>query len=60
MSRTKDQWIEETGGFRLGETPEQFKKRTLEINNLRAAVQAGTASAEDVNLLAALMGSDTE
>ena len=27
MSRTKDQWLEKTGGFRIGESPEEFAKR---------------------------------
>jgi len=36
MSRSKDFWIEETGGFRFFETPEEFHQRHKRITVLRA------------------------
>lgn len=53
MSRSKDQWIEETGGFRFGESDAQFLARTARIQELRAKPNL---SAGDVNELARLLG----
>ena len=39
MSRTKDQFIEKTGGFRLGETEAQFHARTAEIERLETSLK---------------------
>ncbi|HEY4939995.1 MAG TPA: hypothetical protein VII56_01100 [Rhizomicrobium sp.] len=36
MSRTKDQWIERTGGFRAGESNAEFLARSEEIEKLEA------------------------
>ena len=33
--RAKERFIEETGGFRIGESPEQFELRQKEIQALR-------------------------
>lgn len=58
MSRTKDQWLQETGGFRLFETQEQFSQRTEEITVLRKAISDGHASYGDIFKLAELLGTD--
>ena len=58
MSRTKDQWLEETGGFRIGESPEQFKQRTKEIARLKKAIEDGKATPPDVEALAKLVGTE--
>jgi hypothetical protein len=34
MSRTKDQWLERTGGFRVGESDADFLGRAKEIETL--------------------------
>ena len=41
MSRTKDQWIERTGGMRLFETPEMFRGRIVEIRRLEKLFKTG-------------------
>lgn len=56
MSRTKDQWIEEMGGFRFGESQEMFQKRGERIAALREKAKVGTLTAQDVNELATLIG----
>lgn len=58
MSRTKEQWLQETGGFRFSEAPEQFRQRTEEIAVLRKAISNGQASYDDVCKLAELLGTD--
>ena len=60
MGRTKDQWIQETGGFRIGETPEQFQKRVAEISRLRKKIADGGASATDIDVLGALLGTEDD
>ncbi len=35
MSRTKDQWLEETGGFVLGESDNEFQTRQWKIRKIR-------------------------
>jgi hypothetical protein len=40
MSRTKDQWIEATGGFRLGESPKEFSARAARISRLEKQLKA--------------------
>jgi len=59
MSRTKDQWIEETGGFRLGESQEMFQKRVGRIQALQEKAKAGTLTVADVDELATLKGVDS-
>ncbi len=56
MGKTKEQWIQNTGGFRIGESQEQFRQRTLEIEKLRIAIKAGKATVKDVEKLSELMG----
>lgn len=34
MGRSKDQFIEKTGGFRFSESPAEFQARAAEIENL--------------------------
>ena len=58
MSQTKDQWLKETGGFRIGESPVQFKHRTAEIARLRKKIADGKADIPDVEKLAQLLGTD--
>lgn len=58
--RPKDQWLEMTGGFRLGETPEQFENRQREIHALRNRIAQGKAKARDTDRLASLLGTDED
>lgn len=60
MSRTKDQWIEETGGFRLGESPEMFQARVARIQALNEQAKSGKLTAADVDELARLKGRDQD
>ena len=56
MSRSKDQFLEQTGGFRFGETAPEFKARTERIQALYAKRDDGSLTAGDVNELARLLG----
>ena len=58
MSRTKDQWLRETGGFRFGETDAEFQHRTAEISRLRKKIEDSEANAADVAMLARLLDTD--
>ncbi|MES9866352.1 MAG: hypothetical protein ABW157_13515 [Candidatus Thiodiazotropha sp. LLP2] len=58
--RPKDQWLEMTGGFRLGETQEQFQNRQTEIHTLRNRIAQGKAGVRDVERLSHLLGTDQE
>lgn len=42
MSRSKDFWMEETGGFRFFETPAEFTARYRRIQSLRARIHTLT------------------
>ena len=42
MSGTKAQWLEKTGGFRIGESPGEFAKR------VKKKLGAGTAKAKAI------------
>jgi len=55
MSRTKNQWLKETGGFRIGESPVQFKHRTTDIALLRKKIADGRADVPDVEKLNRLL-----
>lgn len=59
MSRTKDQWLAETGGFRLGESDAQFHARLAEVRDIRSKP---ALSAADIERLAELagVGDDTD
>jgi len=51
MSRTKDQWIAQTGGIRAGESDRQFKTRQKKIQALEERLkkcEAGSAEIERV------------
>jgi hypothetical protein len=56
----KDQWLEMTGGFRFGETPEQFQHRQAEIHTLRNRIAQGQATPSGVNRLSHLLGTDQD
>ncbi|AZZ94720.1 hypothetical protein EUZ85_30015 [Hahella sp. KA22] len=58
--RPKDQWLEMTGGFRFGETPEQFQHRQAEIHALRNRIAQGQATPNDVGRLSHLLGTDQD
>lgn len=42
MSRTGNQWIERTGGFRPGESQTEFLGRTAQIKKLEKLLVSGT------------------
>ena len=56
VSVTKDQWLEETGGFRPFETDEQFLARAARIGKLRAEIKEGLGSYRKITELARLLG----
>ena len=56
MSRTKEQWLAETGGFRIGESAEDFQQRCWKIRKIRNFIAKGVATAEDIDELATLLG----
>ena len=41
MSRSKDQWMRDGGGFRLAETPEQLQARLAKIKELEVSLKTG-------------------
>jgi hypothetical protein len=49
-----------TGGFRFGETPEQFQSRQREIHAIRNRLADGKANADDIDQLARLLGTDAD
>jgi len=49
-----------TGGFRFGETPEQFQLRQAEIHALRNRIAQGQATPNDVDRLSHLLGTDQD
>ena len=56
MSRSGEQWIEETGGFRFGESPEQFQHRVRAIEVLTKKLKSGNGTEKDLQLLCGLKG----
>ncbi len=59
-ARPKGQWLEMTGGFRIGESQEQFKNRQLEIHALRNRIAQGNHTIKDIDQLSRLLGSDQD
>lgn len=53
--RPKDQFIEMTGGFRLGESKEAFQNRQTEIHAIRNRLASGLAFPEDSDRLYQLL-----
>ncbi len=60
MSRTKEQWLRETGGFRFGETPEQFEARSEEIERISRRIADGSFTPDDIDRLAELRGTEDD
>lgn len=58
--RPKDQLIQMTGGFKLGETPEQFQNRQAEIHAIRNRIAKGEAAVKDLDRLSHLLGTNDE
>lgn len=56
MGKTKQQWIEETGGFRIGESQTQFEQRLWRIRKIRNDIEKGVATPDHINELAKLLG----
>jgi hypothetical protein len=54
----KEQFIEATGGFRLGESPAQFKKRQAEIGRIERQILSGHFSEKNQRRLCELKGID--
>lgn len=46
--QSKERFIEETGGFRIGESPEQFQHRVKEIEALTKKLISGKLSFSQV------------
>jgi|GEM_PF-917288 len=58
--RPKDQFLAMTGGFRFGETPEQFQSRQREIHAIRNRLADGKANVDEIGRLARLLGTDAD
>ncbi len=56
--RLKDQFLEMTGGFRLGETRDQFQNRQAEIHTIRNRIADGKAKPRDIGRLSFLLGEE--
>lgn len=54
--RPKDQWLEMTGGFRIGENAELFKMRQSEIHDIRNRIAQGNFTQEHIERLSVLLG----
>jgi hypothetical protein len=50
MSRSKEQFIEETGGFRFGESEADFLARTRRIQELTKKLLSGVTSEQVENI----------
>lgn len=60
MSRTKDQWLKNTGGFRIGESKEEYLKRQQQIAEIKNLLSESKATPEDIEILSALLGNPEE
>ncbi len=58
--RPKDQWLEMTGGFRFGESTEQFQNRQTEVHTLRNRIAEGKHTVKDIDRLSHLLGNDQD
>lgn len=54
--RPKDEFLEQTGGFRFGESPDMLQKRLNEIAAIRQKITDGLARYEDIERLSDLIG----
>ncbi len=58
--RPKDQFIEMTGGFRIGESPDQFQQRQKKIQAIREKISVGTATVQDIDVMSKLLGTEED
>jgi len=58
--RPKDQFLEMTGGFRFGETRDQFQNRQAEIHAIRNRIANDKAKPRDIDRLSFLLGEEHE
>jgi len=58
--RPKEQFLEMTGGFRFGESTEQFQNRQLEIHTIRNRIADGKAKPRDIDRLSFLLVEEPE
>ncbi|WP_339718679.1 hypothetical protein [Marinomonas primoryensis] len=58
--RPKDQWLEMTGGFQIGESTEQLKTRQDEIHVIRNRIAEGKSTVNDIERLSYLLGNDQD
>jgi hypothetical protein len=56
MSRSKELFIEATGGFRLGESKAEFMKRCRSIEKLERKVRSGVFTDDELKQLRDLKG----
>ena len=56
MSGTKQQWIDETGGFKKGESEASFQQRVGRIRKIRSDIENGVSKPGDIDELAKLLG----
>ena len=50
MGRNKDDFIARTGGFRIGETPEQFAARAKQIEFLESLIREGKVERDHLEI----------
>lgn len=58
--RPKEQFIQMTGGFKLGESQEQFESRQTEIHAIRNRIAKAKAGVKDIDRLSHLLGTDND
>lgn len=56
----KDQWVEMTGDFRIGENPEQFNNRKVEIHAIRNRIAERKHTGKDIERFSHLLGNDQD
>ena len=56
MGRSKQMFLEMTGGLRIGETDIDFKARVSRIREIREGISTGKTTPQDIDELARLLG----
>lgn len=60
MSRTKEQWLRNTGGSRICESKEEYSERQRKIAEIKKLLLDGKATTEDIETLSGLLGNPDE
>ncbi len=60
MSRSPEDWKNQLGHYREVESRPQVKGRASRVQAIRAAIEQGTATPDEINELAYLLGEDRD